>query len=404
MRGRDPAPRAPRPASCKRPASSSLPSPALVSKPKVRSAASATAAGTSIPSASPPLLGLYIARRCSHRAVDGFEATVAATAAASAAATAPALEVPRRVTGPPLLRKTRPPQSNRSRRAQSSILSLPGTMSTPLVHRRTWWLIPGRSSPLSLVGESCPHPRPLYRPWLAPPLRRLLFRLGEAWPSLPKVAVIRLPLQRVSPRRARTSRLYSQRPRQLISRLLRQLTPSPTRGPPASALRLAGGSVIVLRQLPSPSSSSRVHQPPAGRFRIPPVIPSGSIRWRPRRRRGWRHQWQGRRVRWRPSRPKHLVRSRWGGPTTLQPFQWRGRKWQCGWRERWRHWRPHRLVWNLRGGSSTQRSLQRRGRRRWWWGRAWWRCRPPQLLARGGMPLAPCWDSFSVQVATPVSG
>ena len=28
---------------------------------------------------------------------------------------------------------------------------------------------PGRSSPLSLVGESCPHSRPLYRPWLAPP-------------------------------------------------------------------------------------------------------------------------------------------------------------------------------------------------------------------------------------------
>ena len=44
--------------------------------------------------------------------------------------------------------------------------------------------IPGRSGPLSLVDESCPHPRPLYRPWLALPLRRLPFRLGEAWPSL----------------------------------------------------------------------------------------------------------------------------------------------------------------------------------------------------------------------------
>ena len=42
---------------------------------------------------------------------------------------------------------------------------------------------PGRSSPLSLVGESCPHSRPLYCPRLAPPHRRLLSRLGEAWPS-----------------------------------------------------------------------------------------------------------------------------------------------------------------------------------------------------------------------------
>ena len=32
------------------------------------------------------------------------------------------------------------------------------------------------------------HSRPLYRPWLAPPLRRLLSRLGEAWPSLSKVS------------------------------------------------------------------------------------------------------------------------------------------------------------------------------------------------------------------------
>ena len=58
---------------------------------------------------------------------------------------------------------------------------------------------PGRSSPLSLVDESRPHPRPLYCPRLAPPHRRLLFRPGEAWPSLSKVAVIRLPLRRAFP-------------------------------------------------------------------------------------------------------------------------------------------------------------------------------------------------------------
>ena len=33
-----------------------------------------------------------------------------------------------------------------------------------------------------------------------PPLRRLLSRLGEAWPSLSKVAVVRLPLRRAFPR------------------------------------------------------------------------------------------------------------------------------------------------------------------------------------------------------------
>jgi len=144
----------------------------------------------------------------------------------------------------------------------------------------------GRPSHLSLVGESRPHARPLYRLRLAPPLRRLLFRLGEARPSLPKITVARLPPRRVFPRWARTSRFHSQRPRQLISRPLRQLTPSPSWGPPASALRLAGGPVIGSRHLPSPSPSSRVLQPPAGRPRIPWVIPSGSIRRRPRRRRG----------------------------------------------------------------------------------------------------------------------
>ena len=92
-------------------------------------------------------------------------------------------------------------------------------------------------------STSRPHPRSLYRPRLAPPLRRLLFRLGEAWPSLPKITVARLPPRRVFPRWARTSRFHSQRPRQLISRPLRQLTPSPSRGPPVSALRLAGGPI-----------------------------------------------------------------------------------------------------------------------------------------------------------------
>ena len=86
----------------------------------------------------------------------------------------------------------------------------------------------------------------------------ILYTLPQAWPSLSEITVARLPPRRVSPRCARTSRLYSHRPRQLASRLLRQLTPSPPWGPPASAFRLAGGPVIVLRPLPSPSSSLRV--------------------------------------------------------------------------------------------------------------------------------------------------
>ena len=69
--------------------------------------------------------------------------------------------------------------------------------------RRRWVVsppLPGGSSPLSLVDESRPHPRPLYRPRLAPPLRRLLSRLGGAWPSLSKIAVVRLPLRLAFPR------------------------------------------------------------------------------------------------------------------------------------------------------------------------------------------------------------
>ena len=69
--------------------------------------------------------------------------------------------------------------------------------------RRHWVVsppLPGRTGPLSLVDESRPHPRPLYRPRLAPPLRRLLSRLGGAWPSLSKIAVVRLPLRLAFPR------------------------------------------------------------------------------------------------------------------------------------------------------------------------------------------------------------
>ena len=69
--------------------------------------------------------------------------------------------------------------------------------------RRHWVVsppLPGRTGPLSLVDESRPHPRPLYRPRLAPPLRWPLIELGEAWPSLSQIPVVRLPLRRVSPR------------------------------------------------------------------------------------------------------------------------------------------------------------------------------------------------------------
>ena len=56
--------------------------------------------------------------------------------------------------------------------------------------------LPGRTGPLSLVDESRPHPRPLYRPRLAPPLRRsFLLRLGEAWPSLSPLPGGPLPLR-----------------------------------------------------------------------------------------------------------------------------------------------------------------------------------------------------------------
>ena len=98
---------------------------------------------------------------------------------------------------------------------------------------------PPRSHP-SLVGKSRPHPRPLYRPRLAPPLRRFLFRLGEALPSLSKITVVRLPMRRASSRHPRTSRFHSQRPRQLISRPLRKLTQSSCgrrSGAPLGALR-----------------------------------------------------------------------------------------------------------------------------------------------------------------------
>ena len=55
------------------------------------------------------------------------------------------------------------------------------------------------SGRLSLVDESRPHPRPLYRPRLAPPLRWPLIELGEAWPSLSQLPVVRLPPRRVYP-------------------------------------------------------------------------------------------------------------------------------------------------------------------------------------------------------------
>jgi len=58
-------------------------------------------------------------------------------------------------------------------------------------------------------------------------------------------------------------RLHSQRPSQLVSHLLRQLIPSPTRVSPVPAFRLAGGSTaiprhlaVILRRLPSPGPLS----------------------------------------------------------------------------------------------------------------------------------------------------
>ena len=75
--------------------------------------------------------------------------------------------------------------------------------------------------------------------------------------------MVRLPPRRVYPRRARMPRLHSQRPSQLVSHLLRQLIPSPTRVSPVPAFRLAGGSTaiprhlaVILRRLPSPGPLS----------------------------------------------------------------------------------------------------------------------------------------------------
>ena len=53
--------------------------------------------------------------------------------------------------------------------------------------RRHWVVpppLPGRPGQLSLVDESRPHPRSLYRTRFAPPIRRLLVGLGGSWPSL----------------------------------------------------------------------------------------------------------------------------------------------------------------------------------------------------------------------------
>ena len=47
-------------------------------------------------------------------------------------------------------------------------------------HRVSSPPLPGRSGRISLVGESRPHPRPLYRSRLALPLLRLLTKLGKA--------------------------------------------------------------------------------------------------------------------------------------------------------------------------------------------------------------------------------
>ena len=88
-------------------------------------------------------------------------------------------------------------------------------------------------------------------------------------------------------------------PTPLSEAALAHLSPPPTTDPKPplgpSGLGLPARRRVRYRiaatPLPPPLLS-RVLQSPAGRFRIPQVISSGSIRWRPRRRRWWR-RWQG---------------------------------------------------------------------------------------------------------------
>ena len=98
---------------------------------------------------------------------------------------------------------------------------------------------------------------------------------GRRGPPCRKFTVVRLPLRRVYPRRARAPRRPSQRPSQLVSHLLRQLTPGSTRGPPVSALRFAGRPSVISRRLPSLGLLSPPSSTPASDGAV--LGPPGSV-------------------------------------------------------------------------------------------------------------------------------
>ena len=95
------------------------------------------------------------------------------------------------VASTPLRPRLVPPRASTARpgspRARTAAL---GRVASP--PREVGPALPGRR-------VSRPHPRPLYRPRLAPPLRWPLIELGKAWPSLSQIPVVRLPPRRAYP-------------------------------------------------------------------------------------------------------------------------------------------------------------------------------------------------------------
>ena len=97
------------------------------------------------------------------------------------------------VSPPPHLRLVLPPP-----RASTALLKFPRARTAALDRVAS----PPRGVEPALPGRRVvPAPAAfLDRSRLAPPLRRLLLKLGEAWPSLSKITVVRLPLRRAFPR------------------------------------------------------------------------------------------------------------------------------------------------------------------------------------------------------------
>ena len=133
----------------------------------------------------------------------------------------------------------------------------------------------------SLVEESRPHPRPLYRPRLAPPLRWPLIEFGEAWPSLSKITVVRLPLRRASPR----ARAAGASARARLAKFDRVLPPGRLKALPDGSTRLARRAPAALAAAPAAAALAAA-APASGRYgrrrplhpRLPSRAPSRRAR------------------------------------------------------------------------------------------------------------------------------